>query len=223
MKIRNILESIGNTPHVRINRLFGQKATAGRVELLLERVLGDNDALVQLRSSHAPRPGALLHFGPDVTAEVLERRAEFFVLRFSLPVVQVLAQQGHVPLPPYIRRADAPGDRERYQTVFARELGSVAAPTAGLHLDDRLLAELAARGVEFRTLTLHVGAGTFAPLRPHQWKTGRLHAERLEVSEELCAAVAACRGRGGRVIAVGTTAARALETMRKLERDEEPS
>jgi S-adenosylmethionine:tRNA ribosyltransferase-isomerase len=203
---------IGNDSRVLPARLFGQKATGGKVELLLERVLGDNDALVQLRASHAPKPGAMLNFGPDVTAEVLERRAEFFVLRFSLPVVQVLAQQGHVPLPPYIRRADLPGDRERYQTVFAREPGSVAAPTAGLHFDDRLLAELSARGVEFQTLTLHVGAGTFAPLRPHQWKTGRLHAERFEVSADLCGAVAACRRRGGRVIAIGTTATRALET-----------
>jgi S-adenosylmethionine:tRNA ribosyltransferase-isomerase len=124
----------------------------------------------------------------------------------------LLNQLGHVPLPPYIRRDDGPGDRQRYQTVFAREQGSVAAPTAGLHFDDRLLAVLSAQGVEFRTLTLHIGAGTFAPLRSQQLKTGRLHAERLEVSAELCAAVAACRERGGRVIAVGTTAARALET-----------
>jgi S-adenosylmethionine:tRNA ribosyltransferase-isomerase len=203
---------IANDSRVLPARLFGRKATGGKVELLLERVLGETEALVQLRSSHAPGPGAILSFGPDVTAEVLGRRDEFFLLCFSCPVVPVLMQRGHVPLPPYIRRADEPGDRERYQTVFAREQGSVAAPTAGLHFDDRLLAALSARGVEFRTLTLHVGAGTFAPLRPQQWKTGRLHAERLEVSAELCAAVAACRARGGRVIAVGTTAMRALET-----------
>lgn len=203
---------IANDSRVLPARLFGQKATGGRVELLLERVLSETEALVQLRSSHAPRPGTLLSFGPDVTAEVIGRRDEFFGLRFSQPVMLILNELGHVPLPPYIRRDDEPDDRQRYQTVFARVQGSVAAPTAGLHFDDHLLAELSARGVEFRTLTLHVGAGTFAPLRSQQLKTGRLHAERLDVSAELCAAVAACRERGGRVIAVGTTAARALET-----------
>jgi S-adenosylmethionine:tRNA ribosyltransferase-isomerase len=193
-------------------RLFGQKETGGRVELLLERVLGATEALVQLRSSHAPKAGTVLRFGPDVAAEVLGRQDEFFRLRFSAPVEPLLEQQGHVPLPPYIRREDVPADRQRYQTVFAEVSGSVAAPTAGLHFDADLLAALAARGVEVRTLTLHVGAGTFAPLRPHQIKTGRLHAERLEVTESLCVAVAACRARGGRVIAVGTTVTRALET-----------
>ncbi|MDH5256074.1 MAG: tRNA preQ1(34) S-adenosylmethionine ribosyltransferase-isomerase QueA [Gammaproteobacteria bacterium] len=203
---------VGNDTRVLPARLFGRKATGGKVELLLERVLGDTEALVQLRSSHAPKAGALLEFGQGVTAEVTGRQDEFFVLRFSRPVVAVLEEQGHVPLPPYIRRADEPVDRQRYQTVFAREQGSVAAPTAGLHFDEALLAEIAARGVEFRTLTLHVGAGTFAPLRPQQLKTGRLHAERLEVTAGLCAAVAACRGRGGRVVAIGTTAMRGLES-----------
>lgn len=193
-------------------RLFGEKATGGKVELLLERVLGSTEALVQLRSSHAPKPGVILRFGPEVTAEVLGRQDEFFLLRFSCPVEPVLEQLGHVPLPPYIRRPDEPGDRQRYQTVFAEANGSVAAPTAGLHFDVALLTAIAARGVELQALTLHVGAGTFAPLRPHQLKTGRLHAERLVVSEALCAAVAACRARGGRVVAVGTTATRALET-----------
>ncbi len=202
---------VANDTQVIPARLFGHKATGGKVELLLERVLNETEALVQLRSSHAPKAGSQLSFGPDVTAEVLGRRDEFFLLRFSRPVVPVLEQLGHVPLPPYIRRDDVPGDRQRYQTVFAREQGSVAAPTAGLHFDEALLAAISARGVEFRTLTLHVGAGTFAPLRPHQLKTGRLHAERLEVTAELCAAVVACRERGGRVIAVGTTATRALE------------
>ena len=202
---------IANDTRVLPARLFGQKASGGKVELLLERVLGETEALVQLRSSHAPKAGSQLAFGPDVTAEVLGRQDEFFRLRFSRPVVPVLEQLGHVPLPPYIRRDEVPGDRQRYQTVFAREQGSVAAPTAGLHFDEALLAAIAARGVEFRTLTLHVGAGTFAPLRPHQLKTGRLHTERLEVTTGLCAAVADCRQRGGRVIAVGTTATRALE------------
>ena len=202
---------IANDTRVLPARLFGQKASGGKVELLLERVVGETEALVQLRSSHAPKAGSQLSFGPDVTAEVLGRQDEFFLLRFARPIVPILEQWGHVPLPPYIRRDDGPGDRQRYQTVFARERGSVAAPTAGLHFDEPLLAAVSARGVEIRTLTLHVGAGTFAPLRPHQLKTGRLHAERLEVTAELCAAVAECRKRGGRVIAVGTTAMRALE------------
>ncbi len=203
---------VANDSRVLPARLFGLKSSGGRIELMLERLLGETEALVQLRSSHAPKAGAILSFGPEVTAEVIGRREEFFVVRFSRPIEPVLTELGHVPLPPYIRREDAPGDRQRYQTVFAREAGSVAAPTAGLHFDERLLDALAARGVEFRTLTLHVGAGTFAPLRPQQLKTGRLHAEQVEVSAELCAAVGACRARGGRVIAVGTTATRALET-----------
>jgi len=202
---------VANDTRVLPARLFGRKDTGGKIELLLERVLRDHDALVQLRASHAPRVGAMLDFDGDVTAEVIERRSEFFVLRFSHPVVPLLEERGHVPLPPYIRRSDEPADRECYQTVYARAEGSVAAPTAGLHFDAGLLAALAAREIEFSTLTLHVGAGTFAPLRPQQLKTGRLHAERLEVSPALCAAVSACRTRGGRVVAVGTTATRALE------------
>lgn len=203
---------VGNDSRVVPARLFGRKASGGKVELLLERQLDDREALVQLRSSHAPKAGNLLEFSQGVTAEVLGRQDEFFRLRFSAPLAPLLDAEGHVPLPPYIRRQDQPGDRARYQTVFARQPGSVAAPTAGLHFDERLLAELAARQIDFRTLTLHVGAGTFAPLRPEQLRTGRLHAERLEVTPELGAAVAACRARGGRVVAVGTTAMRGLET-----------
>ena len=193
-------------------RLYGAKASGGRIEMLLERLLSSDEALVQLRSSHAPKPGSTLSFDGEVSATVLRRQDEFFVLRFARPVVEVLDQAGHVPLPPYIHRADATADRERYQTVYARERGSVAAPTAGLHFSEALLSALAAQGVAFGRLTLHVGAGTFAPLRPHHLKTGRLHAERLQVSAELCTAVASCRERGGRVVAVGTTAVRGLET-----------
>lgn len=193
-------------------RLFGTRASGGRVEMLLERILSADEALVQLRSSHAPKPGATLSFDGDVSATVLGRQDEFFVLRFARPVVEVLDEAGHIPLPPYIRRDDETADRERYQTVYARERGSVAAPTAGLHFTEGLLASLSAQGVGFCRLTLHVGAGTFAPLRPHHLKTGRLHAERLQVSAELCAAVARCKARDGRVVAVGTTAVRGLET-----------
>ena len=145
---------VANDSRVLPARLFGQKATGGKVEILLERILGENDALVQLRSSHAPKPGARLTFGPEVSAGVLERRDEFFALRFSCPVVAVLETFGHVPLPPYIRRGDDVADRGRYQTVYAREQGSVAAPTAGLHFDAALLTALSAQGVYFSTLTL---------------------------------------------------------------------
>ena len=193
-------------------RLYGAKASGGRIEMLLERVLSVDEALVQLRSSHAPKPGSALSFDGEVSATVLRRQDEFFVLRFARPVVEVLDQSGHVPLPPYIRRTDETADRERYQTVYARERGSVAAPTAGLHFNEALLASLSVQGVAFGRLTLHVGAGTFAPLRPHHLKTGRLHTERLQVSAELCEAVTSCRARGGRVVAVGTTAVRGIET-----------
>jgi S-adenosylmethionine:tRNA ribosyltransferase-isomerase len=197
-------------------RLHGRKASGGRVELLLERVpdpAGDPcRAVVQLRSSHPPKAGYRLGFDGGITAEVEGRQGEFFVLRFAEPVLPALERAGHVPLPPYIARPDAPADRERYQTVWAAAPGSVAAPTAGLHFDAPLLAALADRGVGRADVTLHVGAGTFAPLRPHQLKTGRLHSERLVVGSETCAAVAATRARGGRVVAVGTTVMRALET-----------
>jgi S-adenosylmethionine:tRNA ribosyltransferase-isomerase len=203
---------VANNTRVVPARLYGHKASGGKVELLLERILSVDTALVQLRSSHAPKPGSQLHFDGDTTADVLERREEFFLLRFSRPAAQVLEALGHVPLPPYIRRPDDAADRDRYQTVFAKEPGAVAAPTAGLHFDAALLAALAGQGVAFATLTLHVGAGTFAPLRPHQLKTGRLHGERLQVGAELCRAVEACHARGGRVVAVGTTTVRGLET-----------
>jgi S-adenosylmethionine:tRNA ribosyltransferase-isomerase len=193
-------------------RLFGRKASGGRIELLLERVLADDVALVQLRASHAPRPGSRLELEDGGIAEVLERRGPFTVLRFAAPVLEVLERAGHVPLPPYIRRPDAPADRERYQTLFAREPGSVAAPTAGLHFDAALLARLDALGVARAAVTLHVGAGTFAPLRAEQLAAGRLHAERVAVPAATVAAVATARDSGGRVVAVGTTVVRALES-----------
>ena len=193
-------------------RLFGRKDTGGKVELLLERRLEVDLALVQLKSSRSPAIGAQLEFEGGVTAKVENRRGPFFVLRFSEAVDDVLDEHGHVPLPPYIRRADRSADRERYQTVYAREPGAVAAPTAGLHFDRGQLHRLRSRGVEVAYLTLHVGAGTFQPLRQSQLDEGRLHPERVEVTDWLCEAVRTTRARGGRVIAVGTTTVRALET-----------
>jgi S-adenosylmethionine:tRNA ribosyltransferase-isomerase len=197
-------------------RLYGRKESGGRIELLLERVPdpagAPHVALVQLRASHAPKPGQRLAFDAGIGATVVDRQGEFFVLRFAEPVLPALERAGHMPLPPYVGRPDVAADRERYQTIFNAVPGSVAAPTAGLHFDAAVLAALAERGIDRATVTLHVGAGTFAPLRPHQLKTGRLHAERLLVPPETCAAVAACRARGGRVVAVGTTVMRSLES-----------
>ena len=193
-------------------RIHGRKETGGRIELLLERVLGEQVALCHLRASKTPRTGGRLQLEGGATATVTGREGEFFRVQFDVPVLAHLERHGHVPLPPYIRRPDTAGDRDDYQTVFAREPGAVAAPTAGLHFDDALLAALENAGIGRAFVTLHVGAGTFQPLRQHNIDSGRLHAERVHVSEELCAAVSRTRERGGRVVAVGTTAVRSLET-----------
>jgi S-adenosylmethionine:tRNA ribosyltransferase-isomerase len=194
-------------------RLFGRKASGGRVEIMLERVLSDSDCLAQLRVSKSPRPGSAIVLEDGSQLEVLGREGGFFHLR--LPDGRLswkLEQLGHMPLPPYITRDDRPEDRERYQTVYARNPGAVAAPTAGLHFDTELLRAVDERGVERTQVTLHVGAGTFQPVRTENIEDHRMHAEYLEVSRAACEAVARTRERGGRVIAVGTTAVRSLET-----------
>ncbi len=200
-------------------RLYGRKDTGGEVEVLVERVLAAGEVLAQVRASKRPKPGRTLLFddaaGTTVSAEVLAEEAGGF-LRLAFAdedqVTLLLDGVGHMPLPPYIRRPDSDADRERYQTVYARRPGAVAAPTAGLHFTPELLAELAANGVEQTYVTLHVGAGTFQPMRVDRIEEHRMHSERLEVSEEAAAAIAACRARGGRVIAVGTTVVRTLES-----------
>lgn len=201
-----------NDTRVMPSRLFGHKSSGGRVEMLLERILGERQARVQLRASHAPLAGGAIAFDDGSTARVLGRDGPFYVLDFDEPVVGVLARSGHVPLPPYIRRADSATDRERYQTVYAAAPGAVAAPTAGLHFDEALLERLRGRGVAVTAVTLHVGAGTFQPVRETQLASGRLHPERIDVPARVCAAVRAARERGGRVVAVGTTVTRALES-----------
>ncbi|MCC5794534.1 MAG: tRNA preQ1(34) S-adenosylmethionine ribosyltransferase-isomerase QueA [Chromatiales bacterium] len=193
-------------------RLAGRKESGASVELLLERIEAPDQALVQMRANRPARPGARILFADGSSAEVVGRELPFFRLRFSAPVLSLLERLGQVPLPPYIRRPDASSDRERYQTVYAREPGSVAAPTAGLHFDAPLLAALEQAGVGLGRLTLHVGAGTFRPVQPEQVASRRLHAEYLQVDEALCARVAATRAAGGRVVAVGTTVVRGLET-----------
>lgn len=194
-------------------RLRGHKASGGKVEALIERIIAPTRALAQLRASKAPRAGERLRFAADIAATVGDRAGEFFELDFgALAVTAVLDRIGLLPLPPYIERAATGADAERYQTVFARAPGAVAAPTAGLHFDAELLAALAAAGVAHTHITLHVGAGTFQPLRVDDIATHRMHREWLQVTPEACAEIAAARGAGGRVVAVGTTVVRALET-----------
>lgn len=194
-------------------RLFGNKSTGGRVEILLERVLDQNTALAQLRSSKSPKPGAVIQLeSSDVNIEVEGRQESFFILKFPPPgVLEIVKSVGHMPLPPYIDRPDETADSERYQTVFAEQEGAVAAPTAGLHFDDALLEEIAAKGVASTKLTLHVGAGTFQPVRVDNVLDHKMHSEQVEVPNAACEAVATCKERGGRVIAVGTTSVRSLE------------
>jgi len=193
-------------------RLFGNKASGGKVEVLVERVLGGPRALAQIRASHAPLPGGQLHFDQGVEATVVARHEGFFELEFNQEVLPMLERQGSLPLPPYIAHAADQVDEERYQTVFARQPGAVAAPTAGLHFDAGVLAALAARGIESATLTLHVGAGTFQPVRVEQLAEHVMHLEHYDIPQELLRKVAATRARGGRVVAVGTTVLRALES-----------
>ena len=194
-------------------RLFAVKASGGRAEIFIERVLDTHCALAQLRVSKALPPGGRLRVdGDGAGIEAEGREGRFYRLRFDEPVLEVLERAGHVPLPPYIRRPDEARDHERYQTLFAREPGAVAAPTASLHFDAPLLAAIRARGVAVETLTLHVGAGTFQPVQVDDLTAHVMHAERYRVSPALAEAVAATRARGGRVVAVGTTVVRALES-----------
>ncbi len=195
-------------------RLFGQKESGGRVEILIERLLPENAARAQVGASKSPKPGSRIQLDAGGEAEVIGRDGEFYQLRFHVPgaLESWLQKAGRLPLPPYIQRAPGQDDDERYQTVFARELGAVAAPTAGLHFDDALLATLRDRGVEFGHVTLHVGAGTFQPMRVDNIHEHHMHSEWLNVGPALVEQVRAARARGGRVIAVGTTVVRALES-----------
>jgi len=196
-------------------RLFGHKASGGRVEVLVERLLDERRVLAHLRASKAPRAGSQLCLGePGLPVEVLGRNGDLFELRFAgeVPVLELLDRYGHVPLPPYIRRPDNRADRADYQTLYAQRPGAVAAPTAGLHFDAALLEQLRATGIRTAFVTLHVGAGTFQPVRAERLADHVMHAEYVRVDETVCAAVADARARGGRVVAVGTTVVRSLES-----------
>jgi S-adenosylmethionine:tRNA ribosyltransferase-isomerase len=193
-------------------RAFGVKDSGGRVELLLERALSSNTALAHVRASKGLKDGAIVRLAAGASARMLAREDELFVLEFSCNVMEFFQAHGDIPLPPYIDRSSEDADRERYQTVYARTLGAIAAPTAGLHFDESIFAALRARRVPHAFVTLHVGAGTFAPVRAADIAAHRMHAEYLEVSESTCAAINGVSAAGGRVIAVGTTVVRSLET-----------
>jgi S-adenosylmethionine:tRNA ribosyltransferase-isomerase len=194
-------------------RLRGEKDSGGKVEALVERILGEHEALVQLRASKKPRAGARLRLAGGVEVRVEGREGEFHRLRFdpARTVLEWLEAHGEVPLPPYIDRAVEAGDDTRYQTVYAGEPGSVAAPTAGLHFDEAMLARLRAMGVQIARVTLHIGAGTFQPVRVEDIHAHRMHSERYRLPAETLAGIEAARTRGGRVLAVGTTSLRTLE------------
>lgn len=195
-------------------RLYGQKDTGGQVEILIERLLSNQQVRAQIGASKSPKPGSRIVLSDGTELSVIGRDGGFYLLRFNTEeaVETVLNRIGKMPLPPYIQRAADDADETRYQTVFAKHAGAVAAPTAGLHFDADVLERLQAGGVEFGHITLHVGAGTFQPMRSEYLKDHVMHREWLNVGAELCERIQAAKARGGRVIAVGTTVLRALET-----------
>jgi S-adenosylmethionine:tRNA ribosyltransferase-isomerase len=197
-------------------RVFGQKESGGKVEVLVERVIGTNQALAHIRASKSPKENSRLILGQDkgesIEVTMLGRSGALFHLAFNEPVLDILSRVGHMPLPPYIERPDEDSDQERYQTVYNQKPGAVAAPTAGLHFDDELLEKLKAKGIDTAFVTLHVGAGTFQPMKVDNVKDHIMHAEYVEVEPSVVEQVKAAKARGGRVIAVGTTSVRSLES-----------
>jgi S-adenosylmethionine:tRNA ribosyltransferase-isomerase len=225
-EITNFLNSgdllVFNNTRVIPARLYGRKESGGRVEILIERQLGEGQILAQVRASKSPKQGNLIRLcatadsepkAPEDCLWVVGRRDEFIVLESasSVKLLQLISRYGHMPLPPYIKREDQLEDKERYQTVYAEVPGAVAAPTAGLHFDGPLLEALRKKGIGTAFLTLHVGAGTFQPVRVDDITTHRMHSERVEISAAVAAQINACKESGGRIIAVGTTSVRSLE------------
>ena len=193
-------------------RLFGHKASGGKVELLVERINGDNTFLAHIKASKSPKAGTVIHLAGGFQLEMIAKHDDLYQCTLNGDVDEMLHQIGHIPLPPYITRTDEVLDLSRYQTVYAAHKGSVAAPTAGLHFDEAVLASLRDNGVNIAYSTLHVGAGTFRPVRTDDIKDHKMHYERFTVSEALCQAVKSTHAAGKRVIAVGTTALRSLES-----------
>ena len=197
-------------------RIFGRKESGGKLEVLVERMLDEKSILAHVRCSKSPKPGTQLFLGEndEYQAEMVARHDALFEIKFNddKSVLDILNDVGHMPLPPYIDRPDEDADKERYQTVYNQKPGAVAAPTAGLHFDDELLAQIKAKGVELAYVTLHVGAGTFQPVKVDNINDHHMHAEYVEVPQEVVDAIAATKARGGRIIAVGTTSVRSLES-----------
>ena len=201
-----------NNTKVMPARLYGQKASGGKVELLVERVTGPNTFLAHIKASKALKAGGIIHLEPEQQLVVLDRQDDLFLCQATMDVGQLLNKVGHIPLPPYIARADEALDVTRYQTVYAEYEGSVAAPTAGLHFDMELLRDLRQQGINIEYVTLHVGAGTFRPVRCENIKEHKMHSEHFTISTTLCEAVNKARQNNKRVIAVGTTSLRSLES-----------
>lgn len=197
-------------------RLYARKSTGGRVEILIERLLDSQRILVQIRASKPPKVSEKLICSPTVHLIVLNRNEPFYELAYEKEdksIIEIIEEIGHVPLPPYLKRIENEEDKERYQTIYARHKGSVAAPTAGLHFDEEVMQRLHTKKIEMAYLTLHIGFGTFAPIRVMNIAEHKMHAEYCHISDELCAKIKATKARGGRVIAVGTTSLRALEAV----------
>ncbi len=212
-KIRDNDILVFNNTKVMPARLYGQKQTGGKVEILIERLLDDSTALAHVRASKSPRPGSQILLHEGFILEVLERRGSLFVLKsHEASLMLVMAEAGHMPLPPYISRQDEDTDVSRYQTVYAEKTGAVAAPTAGLHFTEDMFDKIADEGIRKVFVTLHVGAGTFQPVRSENLDEHEMHREYVEVSQEVVDAVLETREQGGRVIAIGTTSVRSLES-----------
>ncbi|EGU55250.1 S-adenosylmethionine:tRNA ribosyltransferase-isomerase [Vibrio nigripulchritudo ATCC 27043] len=220
---KNVLEQVQpgdllvfNNTRVIPARMFGRKASGGKLEALVERVLDEHSILAHVRCSKPPKPGTELYLGEndEYLAEMVARHDALFEIKFKSEknVLDILNDIGHMPLPPYIDRPDEDADKERYQTVYNEKPGAVAAPTAGLHFDEELLEQIKAKGVEFAYVTLHVGAGTFQPVRVENINDHHMHAEYVEVAQEVVDAINATKARGGRIVAVGTTSVRSLES-----------
>lgn len=202
-----------NNTKVMPARFFGSKASGGKLEFLVERVLDTHEALLHIKSSRSPKPGSDVLVENRFKAEVLGRQNALFHLRFEDSIWEVMDAVGHMPLPPYIERSDEQEDRDRYQTVYAEKLGAVAAPTAGLHFDQPLLEKIKDRGVDIAYVTLHVGAGTFQPVKVDSIEEHKMHSEYFEISDSVAKKINQCRERGGRIVAVGTTSVRSLESL----------
>lgn len=195
-------------------RLFGTKATGGKIEVLIERVIDDTHCLAHIRASKSPKAGSRITLEDAFDMEIIGRQDALFELKLTdkASILDLLEEYGHIPLPPYIERQDTEADKERYQTIFADKPGAVAAPTAGLHFDESLITRLKNKGVNTASVTLHVGAGTFQPVKHDDLSQHVMHSEYIEVNQEACDKIIACKESGGRVVAVGTTSVRSLES-----------